>query len=465
MSDCSKRNRIKQLCAALQIEESVAATLVAADVTPIIFDTTRNFDISRTERKPFQNTLGRRPSLTGVIIPSIDFQLEVKGAGTKGLRPNYSKFLLASGFAEVKLIALTVTSSSGLVDGDVVTDGVTGATGRVYLNRNVATQIVIVPLTGTFGTNAITGPNAYSDTVTAIDANYGWGFEPFSKEARAIDVDGVGAYVPGETILGGTTAATGRVLYTKQIGSKILLWYEPLSGSFNNAAETITGQHSTVVQNSTAVSDCVNPTPPITMKLNEDGVQFDLNHGRGRVNFNMSDVGAPARMEFQFQGVLPQNPTDASAFPAVGDTLVPPKFQNAVVQIIDSDKVAPNNVYRPTITSLNIQVDNTLSPRRDANAALGVKSVLISDRGFNGAMDPEFTSVAEFNSHKKLFEDVLEDFYAKIGTVDGNIVEFFAPLMQITGASPDSRDDINTLSKTFELTQIVGDDSLKIVVR
>ncbi len=463
MADCALRNRIKQVAAKLQDLEGVAEVLAAGDVVPTVFEVTPGFDVSSFERQPFKSTLGREANITGTVTHNINMQLELKGAGVAGGKPNYSKFLLASGLAPKDLLLVTVSSVAGgpLAMGDEVTAAPSGARMRVFvLGEDPTTQLIAIPLEGTAtAADTLSGPNGYSADVDAVDYDYGHGFEPYSKSTRCIPLDASAAYRDGEEVLGGTSGAVGEVIF---IGDTHL-WYTPISGTFASG-ETVTGRVSAAAANSTDVSVCCQPTPPLTMSVNQDGVQTVGRGMRGRVNFNFPAVGEPARMEFEFQGVLDSNPTDTTAFPEIADSLLPPKFQGADIQV---EHLAATP-FCPVMTSMNVQVDNTLSARTDAKDDKGIKSYLITNRDFSGAMDPELVAVADFEFHRNWFEDILKDFYMRIEDptpVAGNIIELYMEELQFTNIDFGNRDDILTAETTFRAVQQLGDDAFKLVVR
>lgn len=542
-ANCALRNRIKQIAARPQNAEETGETLAAADVLPTVFELSPSQNVSTFERRPFRSDLSREANITGIIESSINFELELKGAGagtgftasggrtltfansgstltassgsfvSDGIKvgdfvrvqgttsndgyylisaltatvltllgsltdegplssaasiyvlpmPNYSKVLLGCGIRTVKCCELTVTSTTGLVVGDTLTDG-DGDTYKVVITPRSATKIIARRLTGLAdglpSSGAVTGPNAYSDTITAVNEDYSWAYLPHSVTTQILPLGTLAqAFIPGERVTGGTSGAVGEVVYHANANSKNL-WYIPISGTFQSG-ETITGSVSGGSAPSTAVPSCAQPTPPLTIYINEDGVQEIQNGMRGRVNFNYNAVGEPVRMSFEFQGPGATNPTDTAAFAEQTDSIIPPKFQGATIQIGNP----LSSPFVPVMASMNIQVDNTIQSRRDATASAGVISALIVDRDFSGQMDPEFVKVAVYTFHANLYADVLSRFYVRIGSTAGNICELVAEKMQFTSLNKANRDDILTLDASVRLVRTVSDDEMQLIVR
>jgi|SaaInlV_120m_DNA_1039710.scaffolds.fasta_scaffold12684_1 hypothetical protein len=456
---CALRNKIKQLAGRLQNAEEVAEVLNANDVFPTVFEVDPSYEVSQFERTPFRSDLSKEANITGTILTNVNFQIEPKGQGTAGQRPNYADYLMASGLAEVKLVAITVSATSGgpLTMGDTLTDG-DGATYRLFVQPRSVTELVAYRLTGsgTPTTLTLAGPASYAATFDSVDEEYGWGFEPHSIVTSTVALNASPNYTPGETVVGSISGGTARVIY---MGSS-QLWYKSINAIDFVNNDVITGQSSTLSATATADAGCGFPTPPMTLYVNQDGVRTTVPGARGRVNVSFGAVGEPGRFEFEMQGPSGANPIDSAPFAETADNLIPPKFQGATIQLD-----VGGTVYVPVLSQMNIQVDNTLSSRMDATSTSGIRSVIITDRDFNGAFDPEMVPVATFGFHAKWFSDTLERFYASVGSVAGNIVEFYVEKIQYTGISFGNREELLLAGTDFKCVRNISDDAMKIVVR
>jgi len=464
MADCALRNRIKQLAAKLQNAEETTETLTSAHVFPTVFEINPNQNVSTFLRQPYRSDLSKEANLTGIIESTLSFEAELKGTGSAGTEPNYSHFLIGCGFMSVKLVELTVSAASGtLALGELLTDSVGNTYYLFHLLRN-ATKVVAyrysLNMPGTLGAPisiAGSGSGSYAATIDSINENYGWGFKPQSKTARIVPLGAItGTFLQGELVTG--TGVSGIVLYVE--GSNKNLWYIPLTGVIGNTV-ALTGQVSNATGTTTAASGCSQSSPPLTFYVNEDGVQRIFGGARGRVNFNFNAVGEPARMQFEFQGPGAVNPTDTPAFAEGTDSVIPPKFQGAAIQLGDPT----SSPFLPVMAGMNVQVDNTLTSRQDATAASGLRSTLIVDRDFSGQMNPEAVSVGTYPFLARLFSDTLTRSYFQVGSSNGNIVELIGERMQFTNVQNGNRDEILINDVSFRFVRTIGDDEFQIVVR
>ena len=271
----------------------------------------------------------------------------------------------------------------------------------------------------------------------------------------------VGPFKHGETIIGATSGAQGRVVIDTPNGTTTL-YYAAISGVIENN-ETINGQTSGASALTASVPSNagyeIRPlsrnAPSLTMASYEDGVRKLLRGCRGSVKFNMK-LGQPVAMDFKFMGVG-AGVIDAAVLSGVDyGTTVEPVVLGASFSV---DGVSLN------VGSIDIDVANKLSPRDKIDDPSGILSYMITDRSPAGNMDPEMRSVAEHDFHGKWFNNVKMPFDFSYGTLDGNKFRFYAPAIQYTKVEDADKEGIQIAQAAFDLTGSFspGDDEYCIL--
>ena len=289
----------------------------------------------------------------------------------------------------------------------------------------------------------------------------GWQSTPL--QSISIGAVTAGPFKHGETIVGGTSGATGRVVVDTADGITTLYFVE-ISGTFQDA-ETITG--STSGASATASSDpsevgkelkpITDPSgvPSLTMATYEDGVKKVLKGARGKAKFNFK-VGEPVVVEFDFSGAY-LNTQDASLLSSIGhESTKPPVFLNAYLWIDN---------LQAKLSELEIDWANVLGVRDDVNEQAGIFSYVISDRKPAGALNPEMVSVSSHDFFGKWFngDEMILNF--QVGDVLGNKFWFYAPKVQYSKVADEDREGIATARASFSLNGTLepGDDELTIL--
>jgi len=283
---------------------------------------------------------------------------------------------------------------------------------------------------------------------------------------RSINIGAVtgGPFQHGETITGGTSGGTGRVVI-KTINGAASIYYVALSGTLQSG-EVITGGTSTATTTTSSVSSAVgkewkpvsyysNNVASLTMATYEDGIRKLITGARGNVKFTLK-AGQPVMMEYAFQGVE-GGITDTALLTGVTyETPIPPAFLSALFSI---DAVSAK------VGELEIDIGNKLAGRDDINSARGILSYLITDRETLGSFNPEMSLVASHDFHSKWFggTEMILDF--QVGSTTGNKFRFYAPKAQYTKVDDEDRDGLQLAKCAFDFNGTVspGDDELSIL--
>ena len=272
-----------------------------------------------------------------------------------------------------------------------------------------------------------------------------------------------GTFTKGETVTGGTSSATGRVLF-EQTSADGEIIVETLSGTWN-AAETITGGSSGATCSTNAAIDANygvswqpgsgSVIPSGTLGIYTDGSVHRYKGCRGNVSFGFN-LGEPGFLNFEFMGV-DHDHVDGALLDITHETAIPPVFLQSLLKLDD---------YSPVFTALEINMNNVVSPRRDAGGtAEGIKSFLLTDRAPNGTCDPEQVLIATQDFWTKLYQGTQAYAEWQIGSVAGNRFRMAAPYVQYDEMSDDETDARAIAGLTLSLAEgVIGaEDEIEIL--
>lgn len=289
----------------------------------------------------------------------------------------------------------------------------------------------------------------------------GWQSTPL--QSISIGAVTAGPFKHGETIVGGTSGAVGRVVVDTADGTTTL-YFVSVSGIFQDA-ETITG--STSGASAVAGSDpsevgkelkpITDPggVPSLTMATYEDGVKKVLKGARGKVKFSFK-VGEPVMLDFDFSGAY-LSTQDAGLLSSINhETTKSPVFLNAYLWLDN---------LQAKLSELEIDWANALAVRDDVNEQAGILSYVISDRKPVGSLNPEMVSVSNHDFFGKWFngDEMILNF--QVGEVSGNKFWFYAPKIQYSKVADEDREGIASARASFSLNGTLepGDDELTIL--
>jgi len=271
-----------------------------------------------------------------------------------------------------------------------------------------------------------------------------------------------GPFQHGETITGGTSLATGRVVIETATGTTTL-YFVVLTGTFQTG-EVLTGETSGATATTGSVpSDAgheIKPisslVPSLTMGMYEDGVRKLLKGCRGTAKFNFK-IGEPATVDFSFKGVE-AGVIDTPLLTGLSfDDVVPPVLLNAVMSC---DDVSLN------IGELDVDIANTLAPKDKIDDQKGILSFMITERDTQGSFNPEMVLVATHDFYDKWFSNTPMVLDMAYGETVGNKIRVYAPSIIYNKVDDADRDGIQLAQTAFDVTGSMepGDDELAILL-
>lgn len=197
--------------------------------------------------------------------------------------------------------------------------------------------------------------------------------------------------------------------------------------------------------------------PTVTVDMLNDGLRHRLIGARGSVSFTAS-TGQPMQAQFTFQG--PKAATaDATLLSSISYPGVPPTLLAAEFKVQD---------FAGIIDNIEINANNELAVRRDANKASGVIATEIVSRNVTGSIDPEATLISGGHDwYNKLETNTTGQLQVTVGAGAGGAGNKFILIgaqTQYTGISTSDRNGIAVNNVDLALTETsVGDDDLVIL--
>jgi len=283
--------------------------------------------------------------------------------------------------------------------------------------------------------------------------------------ANGVDTDGVvagGPFVRGETVTGGTSSATGRLLKAFANGDDIM-YVEPISGTFSSG-ETLTGGTSgaTVDTDAVAVHSgyVVKPVSvnqdTLTVEYQEDGYAWSVKGAMSNI-VGTFEASRPGYFDFNFTGPKSTFGDKALTTGITRDSEEPPIMQCSEMTIDSTTLV---------FHSATFDMGNNVVHRIDANACdTGIIAYWISSREPKLTVSFEHVPASVFDTFAKLDSASKVPVYFRVGTTAGKTFMFFADLAQVVNIAPGDADGIRTLDVEMMLTGAAGssDDEFEMV--
>lgn len=274
--------------------------------------------------------------------------------------------------------------------------------------------------------------------------------------------ESVAACVPGETITGAGSGATGIFLAEVSahgVQGLILAGVqgdfapdEELAGSESSAQVTAAGS---IIQGwrYIPVSD-PSAMSSVTLYSFMDGHRHRLPGARGTLSLELPN-GAPGIFSFSLNGRYVRPDEVEQPVPDI-DPALPPLAVDMGLQI---------GAYSPQgVTALNFDLANTVVRDDDINAADGVRGFSITGRTPSGSLDPKADSLANMNPFTSWETGETARVQALVGSAPGNRILVLAPAVQHSEAPAYAdREGRNTYSLSFKLTGVHGDDEFQLI--
>ncbi len=199
-----------------------------------------------------------------------------------------------------------------------------------------------------------------------------------------------------------------------------------------------------------------NAIPSVTIGWWIDGKKYLTWGARGTVTLKLEN-GKPGMLSFEFTGADWSDEDEAVLADVTYECVIPPVFMSANLSI---------DAYAAILSAIEINMNNEIALRQDANSLSGHLSAQITARKPSLTLDPEnvVKSTMDFFGKWRDAEEMVFD--TAIGEDAGNIIRVTAPKVQFQEISHEDRDGISTLSITAQLNGVcnVGDDEVVITI-
>ena len=350
-------------------------------------------------------------------------------------------------------VALAAADTQGRIAEETTVD-INQPTEPRQVARSTKSPLGSLPGEKSFGINVKQEINP-SDTITDALENKLLieicGQEVLTTETEQLSIGAVtsGPFVRNETITGGTSAATGRVLIEAADGASRIV-YELLTGTFQTGEVLTGGTSAATATTSSGPSGAGHQIKPISasektasMEKQEDGYAWSIAGAVGNqvATFESSKQGI---WDFAFQG-----PKNAAGDKAMTTGISYESEQPAIVQDADCELNGVSIVFSSVIHDLQ----NVIALRKSGNVATtGILAGYIPKR------IPILKLSMELPPSSSLDVDALQaagtktPFKFRQGTTDGKIVYLFVDLAQITDVSLGEADGIRTVELTLDCT-------------
>jgi hypothetical protein len=356
----------RQMAAKIESVAGTAETLTASEATLEVYEPRYQPQIEMHERRPASEYHGKLASIPGMEPGQIRFRAPLKGSGNVANAPALGPLLRACGMqqSEVKSIAIGAITSGPFQDGETITGGTSGGTGRVIKDTATGASVVLyVVLSGTLQTT--------------------------------------------ETITGGTSGATATTSGAPTANQGFD--YHPLTAS----------------------------KPTVTIAVYGDGSRKRTIYGaRGDVTIS-GQTGQPGYLEFTFQGVDGGETAVAMLSSITRETTDPPAFKAAAAIIGDFDSAV--------FSSFGFNANNNVTlAGGDANASKGVKLAHIVNPDPKITVNPLAELEATTGFDAALRAGTLTRFYCRWPGTAGNDCAFGARQVQVTTRGEGEQEGIET---------------------
>lgn len=191
----------------------------------------------------------------------------------------------------------------------------------------------------------------------------------------------------------------------------------------------------------------------VTIHYYVDGIRHVTKAARGSFSIDMT-VGQIPSINFSISGTYGQ-PTDATNPSPSYLSLVPSPVVGA------SLKIGSLDMTLVTVNALTFDIANDVQPRDDIQAPDGRVGYVVTGRDPKGSIDPEVSSIANFDPYSDWSGGALVPISAGIGDTFGNRVRVVMPATQYTELPYGERNGIATYALGYRATGT--DDEMMII--
>ncbi|MDD5566227.1 MAG: hypothetical protein PHG31_05000 [Candidatus Omnitrophica bacterium] len=256
-----------------------------------------------------------------------------------------------------------------------------------------------------------------------------------------------GPFQHGETITGGTSGATGRVIFNTATGTSPIYFVYLGTATFQSG-ETITGGTSgATAATSSTPSSAGRAYEPILENIislsagfNQDGYFEKIKGARGNAKLALTP-GTVGTIDFEFSGVDAGQSAETFFEGVAYEETDPPAFKSGVV-LIDS--------YEPMLQSLEFDVGAKLSQRDDPTDEKGILSYALTSRKITGTLVLEMVPAATYDFRTKYHAGTEFVLDITIGTTSGNKFRIYHPRAQIIDIDKSDKDGLVQVSIQYQ---------------
>lgn len=468
MSCTSLLTRKAQVLGRVQTTHKTAETLAAQDGKILVYTgATPDYQAERTKRDVVLPTLTNIGTVESTKPLALDFRCEVTTPDAflrSGLDALDVESIVWQSANIVRITFAGTPTLTSVVVGDYIT---------IYYDAEPNNN-------GTFKIDAVNSGSYYVDVVnrkrtsaTGDTASASTGVGTIQNTlpmnwalvSSNLDVHGLariavgtitGTYTFGETITGGTSNATGKVMIPST-GTAGYIWFLPLTGKFQSS-ETITG--------GTSGATCTSSAAPIvhgfgvlpwsgcnevaTVEYQEDGNYWQARDAMADLSMECP-ANSPAFFDFSYMGSRAAIGEKAFTTGITRGTEDPPVSKNSELKL-DS--------FLPVWSQWSFELANNVSMRPNGNATddTGLEGARVSAREPVVKITLEHVKASTFDFFTKLDAGTKVYFQAHIGSTISKQVWFFAPYLEFNTLPLGDAEGIRTLEVEAACTGTADDE-------
>lgn len=437
----------------------LAETLNASDAGVLFYvGASIETDEPLTERDVAKKTLGPLGSLSSTKAMGLTFRTELNGPD--------SQVAIASDLNVESIVHqagnITRVSFSGSPDLSALAVGMY-ASLRYDANAVNNRDCMITAVNDASDYIEVYNPFKNSSTADVASGSTGevtvvpqLGFAPFVRGSSSridslIKLSGAsitgGPFQRGETVTGGTSNATGRVVRPNE-GAESFIYIEQLTGKFQNS-ETVTGATSSasVALTSGPSQEGFRIYPescnqsPITFEYLMDGRKYKSRSAMGTFT-GQFDANMPSYLDFTLNGPK-ESINDQALYSGVSRTFSEPP----VMKGADLTFKSGGTTFKPVFTTVAFDVANNVVMRQNGNASgnSGIESAYTSNRRSTLTINVEQQLASVFDFYDRLDNETKIELSFKVGNTAGKKIHFFCDNFQFEDLSEGENEGISTL--------------------
>lgn len=449
-------------------------TLTANDFkTRMITGATAEYDAPREKRDIARPTLTNLGSIESTKGTNHGFRTEINGPDAFGVSATRSMDVASVVWVSGNVIRYTFSATpdlSGVNAGDYFTcnyedSSINDGTFLIETVNDGSDYIDVINRGRTSGADdTASSSTGIGDVQNSLE--FAWAIEASGHHLEGLSRIAIGSvtsgpYHHGETITGGTSSATGRVVVPAKTGDSYI-YFEPLTGKFVTA-ESITGGTSTASATSSSgpivhgysvkpISDCFEVA---TVEYQEDGYSYIARSAMATFTAEMKS-NAQGFLDFAFNGARSSNGDKALTTGVSRYQEDPPILKTADLAF---DATSTN--HKPVFSNVNFDAGANVVMRENGNASddTGFETARITSREPKITISLEHELASTFDYFSKLDAGTKTALQFHIGTSETKQVWFFADELEFQALPASDNDGIRTLDLEAMLTGNAGDEN------